>query len=306
MTSSTPTSLTLVVLAAGLGTRYGDVKQLDRVGPGGATLMDYGLADAWRAGFGRAVVVVRPEIERAMASHLKDRAPHGMEITFVPQGLEDLPEGARAEPDRERPWGTAHAVWCVRHAVTGSFVVANADDYYGPSAYRALGGVLAGSSDSGPWVVAGYGLRDVLSVHGGVNRGICEVSEDGWLEDITEGKDLRADRAGVTGTSDHGEPLRLRGDETVSVNLWGFTHNVMSHLEEGFRRFLRERGRDPGAEYLLPNMVRDAIRSGGARVKVHEVGGPYFGITHPEDRPDVVRRLAERGPPWDSVSAGGP
>ena len=306
MTSSTPTSLTLVVLAAGLGTRYGDVKQLDRVGPGGATLMDYALGDAWRAGFGRAVVVVRPEIERAVASRLKDHAPNRMELTFVRQALDDLPENAPVVADRERPWGTAHAVWCARHAVTGSFVVANADDYYGPSAYRALAGSLAGSTDSGPWAVAGYRLKDVLSVHGGVNRGICEVSEDGWLEDITEGKELKGDREGVTGTSDRGEPLRLRGDEAVSVNLWGFTRSVMTHLEEGFRRFLRGWGRDPVAEYLLPNMVRDAIRPGGARVKVLEVDGPFFGITHPEDRPDVVRRLAERGPPWDSVSGGGP
>lgn len=160
------------------------------------------MADAWRAGFSRGVVVLRPEIHEVIAGRLEEAVRDRMTIEFVRQELRDLSAGVHAKLARERPWGTAHAVWCARHAVTGSFVVANADDHYGPDAYLAMAGHLAeaGSTHSGPWALAGYPLRDVLSVHGGVNRGICAVSEDEWLEDVTEGKELRHDGDGVTGT----------------------------------------------------------------------------------------------------------
>lgn len=298
----------LVVLAAGLGTRYGGLKQLDPVGPAGTTLMDYAFADAYRAGFGSAAVVVRSEIADAVESHLRRTVAGRFPVELVVQDPGDLPGGYAPPPDRTAPWGTTHAVWAARRVLDGPFVVANADDHYGPEAYVALAAHLSGvggRGGSGSWGLAGYRLGDVLSPHGPVNRGLCRVDEDGWLEDVVEGRELERNPAGlVEGWTREQGPVRLSGDEPVSTNLWAFTREAPAFLEAGLVRFLEERGRtDPEAECLLPDVVREGLRAGRCRVRVRRVQGDFFGVTHPEDRPEVVRRLARRGPPWGSAGA---
>lgn len=298
-----PTGPRLVVLAAGLGTRYGGLKQLDPVGPGGTTLMDYALADAHQAGFRGALVVVRGEIAGDVERHLARTVGGRMPVALVVQSLDDLPGGRRRPAARTKPWGTAHAVWAARGSLDGPFVVANADDYYGPEAYAALAGHLAEVGRSGPenpWGLAGFRLGDVLSPHGPVNRGLCRVDGDGWLQDVVEGRDLRRTRDGtVEGRTRERGAVRLTGDEPVSTNLWAFTRRAVDFLEEGLARFLDGRGRtDPEAECLLPDLVREGLRKHVCRVRVRRVDAAFFGVTHPEDRPGVVRGLAERGRPW--------
>lgn len=297
-----------MVLAAGLGTRYGDLKQLDPVGPGGATLMDYAIADAWRAGFGGAVVVVRDPIVDAVESHLNRTVAGRMPVELVIQEPGDLPAGRTPPPDRRKPWGTTHAVWAAREAVDGPFAVANADDHYGPEAYVALADHLAGvgrGGRNGAWGLAGYRLGDVLSSHGPVNRGLCRVDDEGWLQDVVEGRDLRRTDGAVEGWTREGGSVRLTGNEPVSTNLWAFTRGAVPFLEEGLTRFLDGRGRsDAEAECLLPDVIRRGLRDGSCRVRVRRVEASFFGVTHPEDRAEVVRRLGERGPPWTGTPTG--
>lgn len=294
------TAPTLVVLAAGLGTRYGALKQLDPVGPGDTTLMDYALADAARAGFSRAVIVVREEIEADIVEHLRRTVGSRLPWSVARQRLDDLPAGRPVPPERAKPWGTVHAVLAARDRLPGPFAVANADDHYGRDAYRVLHDHLSGAAGrTGAWALAGYRLGDTLSPHGAVNRGVCRLDGTGELEHVVEVKGLRRCEDGrVTGHTEAGEPLVLSGDETVSMNLWAFTLDAVEWLEAEMARFLDERGGEPGAECLLPGAVQAAIHAGVARVRVPSVEGDCFGVTHPEDRPAVVRRLAERGDPW--------
>lgn len=301
----------LVVLAAGLGTRYGGLKQLDPVGPDGSALLDYALADARRAEFGGAVVVVRNEIREAVDEHLQRTVAGRFPVELAVQRLEDLPGDRRPPPGRGKPWGTTHATWAARHRVDGPFVVANADDHYGLAAYEALAAHLAKAGPTGPWGLAGYRLGDVLSPRGPVNRGLCRLDPGGWLVDVVEGRGLvRTGDGAVEGWTREGGPLRLTGDETASTNLWAFTRSAMAFFEEELARFLDGRGRgEPDAECLLPDVVRAGLERGACRVRVRRVAGGFFGVTHPGDRPEVVRRLAERGPAWgaaDGPGAAGP
>lgn len=199
MTTTGPnaSSARLVVLAAGLGTRYGGLKQLDPVGPGGTALLDFALADARRAGLRGGVLVVREEIRVVVEKHLARTVGPRFDVQIVAQRLDDLPGGRPVPAGRSRPWGTTHAVWAARHALTGPFVVANADDHYGTGAYRALHAHLSGAGAFGAWALATYRLGDVLSAHGPVNRGICRVDDDGWLEDVVEAKDVQRTEGGV-------------------------------------------------------------------------------------------------------------
>jgi hypothetical protein len=304
----------LVILAAGLGTRYGSLKQLDPVGPGGTTLLDFALADARRAGFGGAVIVVREEITEAMGAHLARHVGERFPVELVHQRLDDLPDGRRPPEGRDKPWGPTHAVWSARHVLRGPFVVANADDYYGAHAYRVLhshlmdadprgGGLdrpaVPGRQLGGAWALAGYRLGDVLSPHGPVNRGICRLDGDGWLVDVLEGRELRrTEGGGIEGWTREQGTIRLTGDEWVSTNLWAFTSDAMDRLEAWLGRFLDERGGDPEAECPLPDLIGMGLQLGECRVKTYFVDDEWFGMTRPEDRSDVVRRLAARGHPW--------
>ena len=286
---------TLIVLAAGLSTRYGGDKQLDPVGPGGATLMDYGIYDAIRAGYGAVVVVIRPDMEAVLREHLERMFADAIAIRYAHQRLDDLPDGSLPPADRRKPWGTGHAVLTARGRVDGPFVVMNADDFYGAEAFARLADHLreqAGSTEP-DFAAAGYRLRDTLSPHGGVSRAVCETDADGCLERVTEVKRIHRVDDGLRGVTVDGEPVTLSGDETISMNLWAATPAAYPLLERDFARFLRERGDDPEAEFLLSTSVNDHIERDEMRVRVLPAPGPWLGMTFEEDRPYVIDRIRE-------------
>ena len=280
--------LTLVVLAAGLSTRYGRLKQLEPVGPSGEALLDYGLFDAWRAGFERVVLVVRPEIEVMVRDHIAERW-WSRDVQFVHQQLSQIPAGTAVPSGRTKPWGTAHAALAAEGKVAGPFAVANADDFYGADAYATLAAHLGAGGDA--HALVGYRLADTLSPHGGVSRGICRMQPGGLLRGLMEVHDIRQSANGLTGRAVEGETVRLQQDDVTSMNLWGFTPAMFPLLHEAFTRFLQQAVGDLRAEFLLSNVVGDLVADGRARVRVLSGGTTWMGMTFPEDRATVAARL---------------
>ncbi|HEY6808369.1 MAG TPA: NTP transferase domain-containing protein [Gemmatimonadales bacterium] len=277
----TGTAPSLVVLAAGVASRYGGPKQLEPMGPGGATVMDYSMYDARQAGFAAVVLVIRREMESLFAERIAAKWTPALPVTFAYQ---DVPAG------RAKPWGTGDAVLAAAPRVAGPFAVANADDFYGRSAFTALGNFLR-SAARDEFGVVSYPLRTTLTDSGGVNRALCKRSSGGWLEDIEELFDLRPAPGGARET---GTGREFPGDAPVSMNLWGFTPLVFDHLRSAFATFRTTRGADPKNEFLLPDVIRAEIRRGGARVRVLAGGDEWCGVTYPADRAPVERFLAER------------
>lgn len=271
-------TLQLVVLAAGLGTRYGGggMKQLEGVGPHGATLMEYSLFDARRAGFDDVIFIIRPDMQDAFQD-FAGRFAGRMAWQTALQGLEDVPRGVTVPAGRTKPWGTAHAVLAAAPAITSSFAVLNADDFYGAEAFAALAPFLRAPAALRPasFALVGYRLEDTLSDAGPVNRAVCHIDGAGWLQDIEEA--INIDRASGL-------------EAIVSMNLWGFTPALFDLLRIGLDRFF-ERPDALGGEFLLPTVIRQAIAGGDCRVKVLEPGSRWFGITHQADRPGVEAEL---------------
>ena len=292
--------MTLVVLAAGVGSRYGGLKQLDPVGPGGATLMDYTIFDVVHAGFRRVVIVVSRETEAEIRKHMDGGAATRTEVLYVRQDLEALPEGFTRPDDRSKPWGTGQAVLMAAPFLDGPFVVANADDHYGREAIDALSDFLAEPTPiSGlvQWGMVGYSLADTLPPSGSVSRALCLQDKDGWLVGLQEivaiqrdGNVARWEGAGGVG---HITPL----DSLVSMNLWGFTPDLLGYLEDGFKEFLAA-GPGPKDEFYLPVAVAKSVKAGTAKVKVLAEGGKWCGMTSREDRKTtatVLRELVGQG-----------
>jgi NDP-sugar pyrophosphorylase family protein len=287
--------LTLIVLAAGLGSRYGGLKQLEAVGPGGETLLDYGIYDAVRAGYSRAVLVIRPELESAFREHVERRYGDSIEIGFAIQSIDQVPEGVSVPVERRKPWGTGHAALAARSEVSEPFVVMNADDFYGRTAYEALADHLRRHADTDPlnFAAAGYELNATLSPHGGVSRAVCNLDDQGYLVRVTEVKRIRREADVLVGVTVAGEPIWLNGDETVSMNLWAATPAAFPILEQQFARFLDDHAADPESEFFLSEAVNEQVAAGTVRVKVIPTPGPWLGVTYPEDRDHVVERLRE-------------
>jgi hypothetical protein len=290
--------LTLVVLAAGLSSRYGGVKQLDVVGPAGECLMDYAVYDAHRAGFERVVFVIRPELETSFQEHVRRLGPT-IAAEYVFQRLDDLPGGRPCPPGRHKPWGTGQAVLSAASRLDGAFAVVNADDYYGPAAYRLLRDYLRteAAGEAARCAMVGYPLAATLSPHGGVSRAVCRCDAEGRLTDLTELLDVRAGGAHITGRDPHGAAVTLTGDEIVSMSCWGFTAAVLPLLRTGFAAFLDQEQGLETAEFFLPLAVRDIIRQGLGRCQVLASGESWFGATHPADRATVqqhIRDLVDR------------
>jgi len=279
----------LLVLAAGLGSRYGGLKQLDPVGPSGETLLDYAVFDALRAGFDRVVFVIRREFAEAFRAQVMAKYAGHVPTDVVFQSLDALPPGLASPPGREKPWGTGHAVWCAREAIAGPFAAINADDFYGADSLRRIAAFLrdtpAGGAGKEFFCMAGFRLDRTLSEHGAVARGVCTTGPDGWLSSIVE-------QTGIT-RAEVGPGRKYSGAETVSMNCWGFTPAVFAGLDGQLREFFAERGGDPKAEFYLPAAVSAMIARGQAAVQVLRVDSLWFGVTYREDRARVRAVLAQ-------------
>jgi NDP-sugar pyrophosphorylase family protein len=289
---------TLVILAAGLSTRYGSSKQLEPVGPDGETLFDYAVYDALSQGFSEIVLVVSASNERDLIQRFRDRFGVAVPLRTVVQGRGRLPSGLRP-PSRVKPWGTGHAVLCLEGAVTGPFAVANADDFYGRSAYAMLTRHLTSQDHAGEQCVIGYPVGGTLSEHGGVSRAVLDMDEEGRLIGIQEllGLERGADGT-IYGQTAAGRPRQLDGRELVSMNLWGLTPDIFRLLDDRFSNFLKGHGEDPRAEYYLSDAVGGLVLSGDLVVRVIGTDEPWMGMTFPEDRGRVragVRALVEEG-----------
>lgn len=288
---------TLLVLAAGMGSRYGGLKQMDPMGPCGETVLDYSVFDAIRAGFGKVVFIIREDFADAFKDSVGARFAGHIEVDYAFQKLDDLPPGFQVPEGRSKPWGTAHAVRAARHVTEGPFAVINADDFYGADAYQSVARWFAattGDAAKDHYAMVGYPLRNTLSDHGSVNRGICQTDADGLLTEVEEVVDIARDADGIArGTALDGSRLEIPDRCPVSMNFWGFTRPFFDQLEEHFTAFLREKGGEQKSECYIPTVVDDLIRRGTADCRVLETTSSWFGVTYPEDKPHVVASIAK-------------
>jgi hypothetical protein len=280
----------LLVLAAGMGSRYGGLKQLDAVGPGGETLLDFSVHDARRAGFDRVVFLIRRDLDRDFRAQIGARYEGRLAVDYAYQELGELPVGLAAPAERTKPWGTAHAIWCARHALDTPFAAINADDFYGADAFRRLAAFLAEvdtAANPARFAMAGYRLEKTLSEHGTVARGICEVGRDGCLEGVEELTDIaRGPDGNITGGG-----RVLAGDAPVSMNFWGFTPQVFALLEQRLRAFFAVNLASAKAECYIPSAVAEMIAADDASVRVLPTDAEWFGVTYREDRPRVLESV---------------
>jgi NDP-sugar pyrophosphorylase family protein len=288
---------TLLILAAGMGSRYGGLKQMDPVGPDGEVILDYSVFDARRAGFGKVVFVIRRDIEAAFRDQVGSRFEEKISVDYVFQELEDLPEGFAVPPERTKPWGTVHAMLAARDVIQEPFGVINADDYYGQGAFQLLADALRDQDPSGlDLVLIGYPLKNTVSTHGTVSRGMCEVKE-GQLVSVTECHEIQPVEGGIE-VHRNGTPEVVDGSQLVSMNTWGFTPAVFQEARQGFSDFLRANSDPVKGEYYIPTLVQQIMDAGKGTVEVLPADDAWLGVTYPEDKARVqagLQALADQG-----------
>lgn len=285
------TKPTLLVMAAGMGSRYGSLKQIDRFGPSGESIIDYSIYDAIRAGFGKVVFVIRRSIVEEFKELFFGKFSDKIKVDYALQELDMMPEGTEVPADRQKPWGTGHAVWVAADKIHEPFAVINADDYYGMESFQRIADFLTGSSPREHCLI-GYRLRNTLSEHGYVSRGVCDVSPEGLLQNVTERTHIyRTSDQAIVYQDQEGKEVALSGDETVSMNLMGFTPEVFPVFERCFTEFIHEHGRQPKKEFYLPAVVNELITTGEASVQVVPTPDHWFGVTYPEDKAIAQRKL---------------
>lgn len=284
-----------------MGSRYGGLKQMDPMGPNGETVLDYSVFDAIRAGFGRVVFIIREDFADAFKDTVGRRFADKIEVDYVFQKLDDLPEGYSIPEGRVKPWGTAHAIRAARHAVTEPFAVVNADDFYGHDAYVRAADFFKGlpEGDQSSMAMVGYPLENTLSDHGHVNRGICQTDSDGNLTNVEEYLNIEREADGtVRGNALDGSRRDIADGTPVSMNFWAFGPAFFGQLEEAFTRFLSESGTELKSECYIPTVVDHLIRAGLGSCAVLKTTSPWFGVTYPDDKPFVVasiRKLIDAG-----------
>lgn len=289
----------LVVMAAGMGSRYGGLKQIDPVGPNGQIIMHYSIYDAWKAGFRRVVFIIKEELLDAFRERIGNAAEKLMQVDYVFQSPDKLPEGCTMPEGRTKPLGTGHAIYCVRGVVSEPFAVINADDFYGAQAFQCLYDYLKDAQDDDKYryCMVGYRVENTLTENGTVSRGICEADENGYLADIVERTAISRDANGVISDPEAGE---IAEGTLVSMNMWGFTPSFLDELETGLRTFMTdELTKNPAkGEYYLPFAVDHLIQNGQATAKVLQTSAQWYGVTYKEDKPvvvDALRRMTEAG-----------
>ena len=286
---------TLYVLAAGMGSRYGGLKQLDGVGPQGQTIMDYSIYDALQAGFGRVVFVIRRDFEDDFRSKILSKYEGHVPVDVVFQSVDALPEGFCVPDGRTKPWGTNHAIMMADGVINEPFAVINADDFYGRDAFEVIAGYLSKlpEDSNGRYCMVAFRLGNTMTENGSVSRGVCSVDGDGRLTDVVERTSIAytAD-GGIEYTEADGTKGSLEADAPVSMNLWGFTPDYFDYSRREFVRFLTNHIARPKSEFFIPSVVDKLVRNGEATVDVLTTTSRWFGVTYPEDRADVVAKLA--------------
>lgn len=284
----------LLVLAAGMGSRYGGLKQLDGFGPNGETIIDYSLYDAIEAGFKKVVFIIRESFREDFETIFRPKLEGKIEVEFVAQNLSDLPKGYTLPETREKPWGTAHAVLVAKDVIDGPFAVINADDYYGQNSYGTLMKFFSNEEDPN-YAIVGYKLKNTLSDHGDVNRGVCMQSGDDYLENIVE--TLKITKHDIQGRgvfkNEQGSYTFLDPDTLVSMNMFGFKADFFDRTEEFFKEFLDKSIDIPKSEFFIPFVLDKMIKQGLKKVKVLTSEANWFGVTYQEDKPFVVKRINE-------------
>lgn len=282
---------TLLILAAGMGSRFGGLKQVEPVGPNGEAIIDYTIYDAIRAGFGKVVFIIRESFADAFREKFDTKLKGKIEVEYVFQELDNLPEGFSLPEGREKPWGTAHAILMAKDTIKEPFCALNADDFYGRNAYEVMANFLTTSADDSEYSMVGYRLDNTLSDFGSVSRGLCAVDEKQNLQKIVETtKILKKDDRVVSIEADGSETI-LSGKENASMNIWGFKPSVFATLEEKFITFLKNEIDKPKSEMYIPSVVFEMIDEKQATVKVLEADSPWFGVTYKEDKPLVIEKL---------------
>ncbi len=281
---------TLLVLAAGMGSRYGGLKQMDAMGPRGETILDFSLRDAIRAGFGRVIFVIRRDFSNEFQEKFGRNFEGEIELEYVFQEQEDLPKGFALPKGRVRPWGTAHAILAGRHLIKNSFVVINADDFYGSAAFQQAAAFLDGAHCDDLSMV-GYPIEKTLSENGAVNRGVCEIDREGFLVSVEEITEIKQNEGRLSGFDENGSERILKRDEIVSMNFWVFPPGFMDDLAEIFEEFLKAQGDDLRAECYIPTVVDSLIRSKKRKCQVLQTDATWFGVTYPQDKARVAEAL---------------
>jgi hypothetical protein len=292
----------LIIMAAGIGSRYGGLKQVDPIGPNGEIVIDYALYDALHAGFGKIIFLIRRDIEEVFREKIGRKIERRADTAYVFQDLDNVPPGFVVPDERKKPWGTAHAVLCCKDVVNTPFAAINADDFYGRHAFETLCGYLSQSRDRDglyDYSMVGYILGNTLSENGSVARGVCQVTPDGYLARVTERTRIEPRDGQVQYTENGTDWVSLPEDSTVSMNMWGFTPGFFAELEQRFPVFLAgNAGNILKAEFFLPTVVNQLLQEGKASVRVLPTSEKWFGVTYPQDRPTVqaaIRELVRQG-----------
>ena len=285
------TSTTLVILAAGMASRYGSVKQIQGFGPGGETLMDYSIYDAIRSGFTKIVFIIRREFENDFKQIFEPRLKDSVTIEYVYQDMNSFTEGVSVPAERKKPWGTAHAVLCAMEKVNEPFAVINADDFYGYDAFKKASNFLESECAADRYAILGYDLLKTLSENGTVNRGVCAVDEEGNLTSIVERINISM-KSGKVICDDNKEPKELPLDTSVSMNFWCFHPSIFDYTRKLFREFLRDNIHDLKSEFFIPIVADQFIKEGGV-IRVVTTHVPWFGVTYKEDAPEVAKNLKD-------------
>lgn len=285
---------TLFVLAAGMGSRYGGLKQLDGLGPNGETIMDYSVFDAIRAGFGKIVFVIRKDFEddfrRVVLKKYEGKVP--CEVCF--QSVDKVPAGSTYTAERTKPWGTNHALLMAKGLISEPFAVINADDFYGKESFEVLADFLRGvEGKQNAYCMAGYRVGNTLSENGSVSRGVCQTDADGYLTDVVERTSIERIDGRIVFKDENGNLVQLEENTPVSMNMWGFTPEYFDYSEEAFSQFLQAHGQELKAEFYIPTVVNDLIVAGKVTCKVLDTPAKWFGVTYAQDRPGVVEKIAK-------------
>ncbi len=285
---------TLFVLAAGMGSRYGGLKQLDGLGPNGETIMDYSIYDAIRAGFGKVVFVIRRVFEADFREKIVSKYADRIPVELVFQELDNLPAGFKVPEGREKPWGTNHAVLMGKDVIHEPFAVINADDYYGRESFQVLADYLKSiEGTEGKYAMVGYRVSNTLSESGSVARGVCETNEQGFLTKVTERTKILREEDGVIRFIEEDGKTALDENTPVSMNMWAFTPDYFRYSEQCFVEFLKEHGNELKSESYIPSLVDELIHSGKATCRVLDTPSKWFGVTYATDRPQVVEKFAQ-------------